>query len=153
MHTEAGVGEDPPMDYDPGPPAGLAQHFADLPSYASKRDCFWYDWGPVFYRGRLDGSARFLGIASDPGPTERIAARTLVGDAGQRVQGFLTKLGLTRSYVLVNAYAYALLPTKAPAARGLLEAPAHPQWPNAFYAAVPGPPLEAIVAFGAEARA
>src|SRR4051794_30484978 len=136
------------MDFDPGPPAALAQHLANVPRYASKRDCFWYDWGPVFYRGRLDGSARFLGIASDPGPTERIAARTLVGDAGQRVQGFLSKLGLTRSYVLVNAYAYALLPSKAPDARGLLEAPAHTQWRNAFYDAVTGPPLEAIVAFG-----
>ena len=53
-----------------------------------------------------------LCIASDPGPTERIAGRTLVGDAGQRVQGFLTKLGLTRSYALVNAFAYALLPSR-----------------------------------------
>ena len=59
-------------DFDPGPPAALAQHFDALPSYADHRDLFWYDWGPVFYRGRLDGSAKLLGIASDPGPTERI---------------------------------------------------------------------------------
>src|SRR3954465_15607935 len=100
-------------EFDAGPPAPRAQHFADGPSYAPQRSLFWYDWGPIFYRGRLDGSAKLLGIASDPGPTERIACRTLVGDAGQRVQGFLAKLGLTRSYVLVNAHAYAVHPGKA----------------------------------------
>src|SRR4051812_41099192 len=79
--------------FDKGPPAALAQHFADLPDIADdQRPLFWYDWGPVFYRGRLTGKARFLGIASDPGPTERIVGRTLVGDAGQRVQGFLEKV-------------------------------------------------------------
>ena len=85
-------------EFDPGPPDPVADHFAEVPSYAAHRKKFWYDWGPVFYRGRLDRSAKVLCIASDPGPTERIVGRTLVGDAGQRVQGFLTKLGLTRSY-------------------------------------------------------
>ena len=61
----------------------------------------------MFYRGRLDGSARVLCVASDPGPTERIAGRSLVGNAGQRVQGLLAKLGLTRSYLCLNAWAYA----------------------------------------------
>ena len=102
------------IEFDPGPTKALARHLDDMPSYAEKRELFWYDWGPIFYRGRLNGSARLLAIASDPGPTERIAGRTLVGDAGQRVQGFLSKLGLTRSYVLVNAYAYALHPSRAP---------------------------------------
>ncbi|CAB3806344.1 hypothetical protein LMG27177_06059 [Paraburkholderia fynbosensis] len=59
---------------------------------------FWHDWGRIFYRGRLDGSAKVLCIASDPGPTERIAGHTLVVDAGQRVQGFLAKLGIMRAY-------------------------------------------------------
>src|SRR3954452_12996565 len=140
-------------EFDPGPPPSFVDLFDRVPDYLPFKNSFWYDWGPVFYRGRLDGSARVLCIASDPGPTERIAARTLVGDAGQRVQGFLTKVGLTRSYVLVNAYAYALLPSKALDARALLEAPEHTQWRNAFYDAVTGPALEAIVAFGAEARA
>ena len=52
---------------------------------------------------------RVLGIASDPGPSECLpfARRTLIGDSGQKTQGFLAKLGLTRSYVLVNAFAVA----------------------------------------------
>ena len=62
------------MDFDPGPPAALAAALRQsCRATRSKRDCFWYDWGPVFYRGRLDGSRPLLGIASDPGPTERIA--------------------------------------------------------------------------------
>ena len=126
-------------EFDPGPPAAIAEHLANVPSYAEHRELFWYDWGPVFYRGRLDGSARLLGIASDPGPTERIACRSLVGDAGQRVQGFLSKLGLTRSYVMVNAYAYALLPSRAPEARPLLSEPEHLAWRNGLYDALAGP--------------
>src|SRR5687767_14804341 len=101
------------IEFDRGPSKALAQHLADAPGYtAAQRKLFWYDWGPVFYRGRVSGTARLLGIASDPGPTERVACRTLVGDA-QRVQGFLSKLGLTRSYVLVNAHPFALHPGKA----------------------------------------
>ncbi len=141
------------IEFDPGPTKALARHLDDMPSYADKRELFWYDWGPIFYRGRLNGSARLLGIASDPGPTERIAGRTLVGDAGQRVQGFLSKLGLTRSYVLVNAYAYALHPSRAPDARPLLSQNDHRRWRNKLYDMVSGSDLEAIVAFGGEAQA
>ena len=67
------------IEFDPGPPAAVAEHLSEVPTIAQdQRRLFWYDWGPIFYRGRLDGSARVLCIASDPGPTERIAARTLV---------------------------------------------------------------------------
>jgi uracil-DNA glycosylase len=140
------------VGFDPGPPPEVAEHFARLPSFADHRDWFWYDWGPVFYRGRLDGSARLLGIASDPGPTERIAGRTLVGDAGQRVQGFLSKLGLTHSYALLNAFAYALLPSHADDALPLLAEQTHLAWRNALFAKVTGPALQAIVAFGVNAH-
>jgi uracil-DNA glycosylase len=141
-------------EFDPGPPAALAEHLAAVPGYPIEdRALFWYDWGPIFYRGRLDGTARFLGIASDPGPTERIAGRTLVGDAGQRVQGFLTKLGLTHSYVLVNAFAYAVHPSASSKARKLLADQDHLDWRNALYDAVVGSELQAIVAFGGNAQA
>jgi hypothetical protein len=93
-----------------------------------------------------------LGIASDPGPTERIAGRTLVGDAGQRVQGFLTKVGLTSSYTLLNAYAYALLPSRAQEAVPLLSEPDHLRWRNTLLDLITGPKLQAIVAFGVQAK-
>ena len=127
------------VTFDPGPPPEVADHFEKVPSYAAHRDLFWYDWGPIFYRGRLDRSARLLCIASDPGPTERIAGRTLVGDAGQRVQGFLSKLGLTRSYVCVNAYAYALLPSRSMTAIPILSEPEQQTWRNELFSMITGP--------------
>jgi uracil-DNA glycosylase len=139
-------------EFDPGPPAAIAKHLAKVPSYAARRNWFWYDWGPVFYRGRLNGSARLLAIASDPGPSERVAGRTLVGDAGQRVQGFLSKLGLTRSYVLVNAYAYALLPSRSDDALPMLAETPHRTWRNKLLDDVTGSALQAIVAFGTNAQ-
>ena len=139
-------------DFDPGPPVAVAEHFGNVPSYADFRQFFWYDWGPVFYRGRLDGTARLLAVASDPGPTERVAGRTLVGDAGQRVQGFLAKLGLTRSYTLVNAYSYALIPARAQQAMPLLSQPDHLAWRNTLLELITGPPLQAVVAFGVQAK-
>lgn len=141
------------VDYDPGPPAAFAAHFAAHPDLGSKKSLFWHTWGPIFYRGRLDGSARLLCIASDPGPTERIACRSLVGDAGQRVQGFLRKLGLTRSYVLVNAHTFALFPSKGAAGESLLRANgALKTWRNQLYDMLLTPSVQAIVAFGGQAQ-
>ena len=68
-------------NFDSGPPSAIATICGHCPVPATP-EAFWTAWGPIFYRGRLDGSARLLCIASDPGPTERIAHRTLVGDAG-----------------------------------------------------------------------
>lgn len=70
---------------------------------------FRLEWGPVFHRGRLDGTARVLVIGQDPAQHETIARRILVGEAGHRLQGFLAKLGADRSYVMVNAFLYCLL--------------------------------------------
>ncbi|MEO5653222.1 MAG: hypothetical protein ABIN79_14910 [Marmoricola sp.] len=139
--------------FDKGPPALIARHLARLPDLPPEvRSKFWYDWGPILYRGRLSGNPRLLGIASDPGPTERIVGRTLVGDAGQRVQGLLGKIGLTRSYVLVNAFPYALHPSESSSALPLLAYPDQLAWRNRFYDMVTGPGLEAIVAFGRNAQ-
>lgn len=140
------------IEYDKGPTKSTAKLFAKHPDYSPIKDHFWFDWGPVFYRGRLDGSARILCVASDPGPTERVACRALVGDAGQRVQGFLLKLGLTRSYVCLNAFVYALHPSHFYAGRKLLEDPEHIQWRNKVFEQVTSPKLEAVVAFGSLAQ-
>src|SRR5215216_4612484 len=139
-------------EFDHGPSAQLAELFDRVPDPPVKDD-FWFDWSPIFYRGRLDGSARVICIASDPGPTERIAGRALVGNAGQRVQGFFAKLGLTRSYVCLNAWAYALHPSRSFSERDRLAAPGQLEWRNELYDAVAGPSLEALVAFGFMAQA
>lgn len=69
---------------------------------------FRVEWGPVFHRGRLDGSARVLVIGQDPAQHEVIARRILIGEAGHRLQGFLWKLGIESSYVLVNTFLYSV---------------------------------------------
>jgi len=66
------------------------------------------EWGPVFHRGRLDGSAKVLVLGQDPAAHEAIARRILVGEAGQRVQGLLAKVGITDSYVMVNTFLYSV---------------------------------------------
>src|SRR5262249_36675853 len=71
-------------------------------------DSFRVEWGPIFYRGRLDGSARILCIGQDPAQNEDIVRRILIGVAGHRVQGFLAKLGIDRSYVMLNAFLYSV---------------------------------------------
>ena len=102
---------------DPGPAGNIKAIIDATPDYKTElgdNTTFWYAFGPVLYRGRLDGTARVLCIASDPGPAECLpfARRTLIGDSGQKAQGFLHKLGLTRSYALVNAFAVAMKPSK-----------------------------------------
>ncbi len=69
---------------------------------------FRVEWGPIFHRGRLDGSARVLVLGQDPATHESISRRILVGEAGQRVQGLLAKVGITDSYVMVNAFLYSV---------------------------------------------
>ena len=66
------------------------------------------EWGPIFHRGRLDGSARVLVLGQDPATHEAISRRILVGEAGQRVQGLLAKVGVDTAYVMVNAYLYSV---------------------------------------------
>src|SRR5688572_28097163 len=69
---------------------------------------FRLEWGPIFHRGRLDGTARVLILGQDPGASEAIARRILVGQAGQRVQGLVRRLGLEHEYVLLNAFVYSV---------------------------------------------
>jgi len=96
--------------FDPGyieePFKGLCQDYPDSAVYPIEN--FRVEWGPVFHRGRLDGSARVLLIGQDPAQNEAIVRRILVGEAGQRIQGFLAKLGIERSYVMINTFLYSV---------------------------------------------
>src|SRR4051794_22890261 len=96
--------------FDPGygdaPWADLCRGYPSADVYPASD--FRVEWGPLFHRGRLDGSARILLIGQDPAQHETITRRILVGEAGQRTQGFLAKLGITQSYVMVNTYLYSV---------------------------------------------
>jgi hypothetical protein len=99
-----------PRHFDPGygaePFRSLVEDYPGPDVYPPAD--FRVEWGPVFHRGRLDGSARVLVLGQDPAQNETVVRRILVGEAGQRVQGFLAKLGIERSYVLVNTFLYSV---------------------------------------------
>ena len=99
-----------PRPFDPGyhdePFLTLVQDYPAEEVYPPSQ--FRVEWGPIFHRGRLDGSARVLVIGQDPAQHETIVRRILVGEAGRRLQGFIAKLGITRSYVLINTYLYSV---------------------------------------------
>ena len=144
--------------FDPGPTGAMKTLMDATPDYQKEvgdTTTFWYAFGPVLYRGRLDGSARVICIASDPGPSECLPfmRRTLVGDSGQKTQGLLAKLGLTRSYVLVNAAAVAMRPSQATKGlKGLKSNVAITRARHGLYNSLLTGNVEAIVALGAVAH-
>jgi hypothetical protein len=96
--------------FDPGPVSepflSLAEDYPGIDVYPEQ--AFRVEWGPIFHRGRLDGSARVLVVGQDPAASESITRRILVGTAGHRTQGFLAKLGITSSYVMINTFLYSV---------------------------------------------
>ena len=138
-----------PQAFDPGygedPWRGLAAAYPGTDVYPAAD--FRVEWGPIFHRGRLDGSARLLVIGQDPAEHEAIARRILIGEAGQRVQGFLAKLGLTTSYVMVNTYLYSVYGQTAGNAH--VHDAAIAAYRNSWLdALVLGQSVQAVVAFG-----
>src|SRR3954452_4649884 len=104
-------------------------------------------WGPIFYRGRADGTARLLVVGQDPAQTEAITRRILSGQAGRRVQGFVEKLGFTRRYLMINAFLYGILNQKM--ALPHLHDPDIEAYRNQWFeAAFAGGRIEAVVTFG-----
>ncbi|SED64460.1 Uracil DNA glycosylase superfamily protein [Streptomyces sp. 3213] len=101
--------------FDPGyaqaPYADLVGDYPGPEIYPAKD--FRVEWGPIFHRGRLDGTARVLVIGQDPAAHEAITRRILVGTAGRRFQGFLNKLGIDSSYVLINTFLYSVYGQRA----------------------------------------
>jgi len=140
------------LEWDPGPPPAFANHFENRPNYTPWKKRFRMAWGPIFYRGRLDGSAKVIVIGQDPATDEDVARRTLVGDAGQKVQGFLSKLGLVRSYAMVNTFLYGLKGQADTEARQISSAPAIKAWRNTLLDMVATPQTQAVLAFGASAQ-
>jgi len=134
--------------YVQDPFKNLAANYPDESAYPAKD--FRTEWGPIFHRGRLDGSARVLLIGQDPGQHENVLRRILVGEAGRRVQGFLSKLGITRSYVNLNALLYSVYGSNgAKYVDDTAVADYRGQWITGILA--PGK-IEAVVTFGAMAK-
>jgi hypothetical protein len=150
-------------EHESPPPPALQKILDAMPPFkpewlkdAKGQPTFWSDFGPVLVRGRTDQTARVMCIASDPGPTECLpfVRHPLVGDAGQRAQGFLRKIGFTKSYVLANAYPIALRPSASSSGKGeaVLNDPDMIKWRTKFYTQLAGDKLQLIVLFGGNAE-
>lgn len=136
------------VPFDPGyfaePFATLCREFPGPDVYPP--DDFRVEWGPVFHRGRLDGSARVLVVGQDPATSEAIARRILVGAAGQRVQGLLARLGAGTSYVMVNAFLYGVYGQRG--GERHRNDPSIASYRERWFEALVTPRLEAVVALG-----
>ena len=90
-----------------------------------------------------------LVIGQDPAQHETVVRRILVGEAGRRVQGLLAKLGITRSYVFVNAYLYSVYGSvRANTRRNPALVGYRHRWLNALLV---GTQVEAVIALGTAA--
>src|SRR6188474_2113760 len=126
----------------------LCMNYPEADVYPSNQ--FRVEWGPIFHRGRLDGSARVLVIGQDPAQHETVIRRTLVGEAGRRLQGLLAKLGITTSYVLVNTFLYSVYGSVKTATR---KDPRLVGYRNRWFdALLIGTKVEAVISLGTAAN-
>ena len=136
------------LGYASEPFRSLAATYPDETAYP--QEDFRTEWGPIFHRGRLDGTARVLLIGQDPGQHENVLRRILCGEAGRRVQGFLGKLGITRSYVLINALLYSVYGASG---SKYVAKPKVAAYRNQWIAAIlSSSQLQAVVSFGGMAK-
>ena len=139
-------------EFDPGPTGAFATHWDNRPNYNAIKARFRMNWGPIYYRGRLDGTARVIMIGQDPAADENVARRILVGSAGQRVQGFLRKLGLTKSYVMVNTFLYGLKGQIDAEAKTISASASIKNWRNQLLDLLKTGQTQAVIAFGTGAH-
>lgn len=143
------------IGHDPGPDAEWMTLFkqAPLAKYQAHPTSFRLDFGPVYYRGRLDDTARILIVGQDPAANELIGHRAFVGTSGQRVQAFLRRLGIRRDYLMVNTFLYPVFGQFMGDIRELSQDPDILGFRNRLLSYIADHnPLEAVIAIGAAAR-
>jgi len=74
------------IQFDTGPKGVFRDLCNNYPGEVAYADGFRTKWGPIFYRGRADGTARLLALGQDPAQHEAVMRRILVGEAGRRVR-------------------------------------------------------------------
>jgi uracil-DNA glycosylase len=143
------------IGHDPGPDAAWSALFrqAPLASYQSHPTSFRLDFGPIYYRGRLDGTARLLIVGQDPAANELVGHRAFIGASGQRLQAFLRRLGIRRDYLMVNTFLYPVFGQFMGELRELSRDPGILGFRNRLLSYITAHnPLEAVIAVGAAAR-
>lgn len=121
-------------DYDPGPSgsSGWAELFAQTPNYRGLgqavlgREAFRWHHGPMFFRGRLDGSAAVMVVGQEGAQDESLSHRSFTGGTGVRLQHLLRFLGIDRSYLFLNSFVYPIFGQYTPDLRPLAQDPRSP---------------------------
>jgi len=106
--------------------------FARTPNYRGlgravlHREAFRWQHGPMFFRGRLDGSAKVMVVGQEGAQDESLSHRSFTGGTGARVQYLLRFLGLDRSYLFLNSFVYPIFGQYTPDLRPLAQDPRSP---------------------------
>ncbi len=152
-----------PWEHDPGPAAtsGWAELFAETPNYRGLgravvgREAFRWHHGPMFFRGRLDGSAKVLVVGQEGAQDESLSHRSFTGGTGARMQHLLRFLGLDRSYLFLNSFVYPIFGQYTDDLRKLAQDPRSPvvQHRNRIYdKAVVDGDVRLVIAVGRAAK-
>lgn len=80
----------------------------------------------MFFRGRLDGSARVLVVGQEGAQDESLSHRSFTGGTGARMQYLLRFLGLDRSYLFLNSFVYPIFGQYTQDLRPLAQDPRSP---------------------------
>lgn len=143
------------IEHDPGPDPDWSAFFADAPldKFQAHPNDFRLDFGPVYYRGRLDGTVRVLVVGQDPAANELVGHRVFIGASGQRVQGFLRRIGIRRHYLMINTFLYPVFGQFVGTLRQLSQDPDVLGFRNRLLDKIADEnPLQAIIAVGSAAR-
>jgi uracil-DNA glycosylase len=117
MADEFTDGRGSPWEFDAGPPKNRrwARLFAATPNYRSLgvamsgQEEFRWQFGPMFYRGRLqDNAVRVLVLGQEGAQDESLSHRSFTGGTGARMQHVLNHLGVTHSYLFLNTFVYPI---------------------------------------------
>jgi hypothetical protein len=106
--------------------------FAQTPNYRGLgwavvgREAFRWHHGPMFYRGRLDGSARIVVVGQEGAQDESLSHRSFTGGTGARMQHLLRHLGVDRSYLFLNSFVYPIFGQYTDDLRALAQDPRSP---------------------------
>jgi uracil-DNA glycosylase len=121
-------------EHDPGPTpgSGWAELFAETPNYRGLgravlgKEAFRWHHGPMFFRGRLDGSAKVVVVGQEGAQDESLSHRSFTGGTGARMQHFLRHIGFDRSYLFLNSFVYPIFGQYTDALRPLAQDPRSP---------------------------
>jgi uracil-DNA glycosylase len=142
----------PALKFDKGPTTTWATKFGNAPrqhyiNHPSGR--FRTEFGPVYYRGRLNSTVKLLIVGQDPSTDEILAQRNLVGSAGQRAQRLLNKIGITKSYVMFNTFLFGIKRQMDATMNAAAVEPTILNYRNSLFDKIAGSnTLEAIISFG-----